>query len=83
MKKFIYLAMLMLAASTANAAQVSSVFAQQTAQRYLMSKASNGRLMATVPSVKGIREERNFSRADMAAYHVVNTDRGFVIVSRR
>jgi hypothetical protein len=73
--------MLLLAAITVSAGQVDLATAQQAAQRLLMNKAHNGRLMTTAPAVKWIHQERNSSRTDMVAYYIVNTDRGFVIVS--
>ena len=82
MKRLFYLAMLLLAAITVSAGQVDLATAQQAAQRLLMNKAHNGRMMASsTPAVKWIHQERNSSRADMVAYYVVNTDKGFVIVS--
>ena len=81
MKRFFYLAMIMLAAIPVLAGQVDPVTAQQAAQRFLMNKAAGGRLMASAPSVKWIHQERNSSRANLVAYYVVNTDKGFVIVS--
>ncbi len=81
MKKLLCLAMLVLAAITVSAGQVDLATAQHTAQRLLMNKAHKGRLMTSAPAVKWIHQERNSSRADMVAYYIVNTDRGFVIVS--
>ena len=82
MKRLFYLAMFLLAAITVSAGQVDLATAQQAAQRLLMNKAHNGRMMASsTPAVKWIHQERNSSRADMVAYYVVNTDKGFVIVS--
>ncbi len=81
MKKLLCLAMLVLAAITVSAGQVDLATAQQAAQRLLMNKAHNGRLMTTAPAVKWIHQERNSSRTDMVAYYIVNTDRGFVVVS--
>ena len=81
MKRFLYIASLVMAAIPVFAGQVDPATAQQSAQRFLMSKASAGRIMATLPIVKWTHQEYNSSRADMVAYYVVNTDKGFVIVS--
>ena len=81
MKKFLVLATLVVASLSLAAANVELTTAQQTAQRFLMSKNANGRLMTSAPQVKWIHVEKNSSRVDLTAYYVVNTDRGFVIVA--
>ena len=81
MKKFLVLATLVVASLSLAAANVELTTAQQTAQRFLMSKNANGRLMTSAPQVKWIHVEKNSSRVDLAAFYVVNTDRGFVIVA--
>ena len=81
MRKILLIATL--AAATLNlwAAPVEMSTAQQTAQRFLMSKTEDGRLMANAPQVKWIHMEPNSSRSDLAAYYIVNTDKGFVVVA--
>ena len=81
MKKFLFLAVLVAASLNLMAADVDMTTARQTAQQFLTSKTANGRLMATTPNVKWVHEEKNSSRADLAAYYIVNTDKGFVIVA--
>ena len=81
MKKFLLLATLAAASLNLMAANVDMNHAQQTAKQFLMSQSANGRFMASAPQVKWIHEEKNSSRVDLAAYYIVNTDRGFVIVA--
>lgn len=81
MKRLFYLAAFMLAAITVFAGQVDYVTAQRTAQQFLMSKTNQGQFMTSVPQVKWMHEEKNSSRADIVAYYIVNTDKGFVIVA--
>ena len=81
MKKTLLLAALAAIALNAPAASVDVARAQQTAQQFLMSQSSNGRFTATAPQVKWIHQEKNSSKASLAAYYIVNTDKGFVIVA--
>ena len=61
------------------AANVDRAVAQQTAQRFLMSQTAKGRLMTSAPTIKWTHEAKSINA--QAAYYVVNTDRGYVIVS--
>ena len=79
MKKLLFLAALALATLQVTAATVDKTTAQQTAQRFLMSQTVNGRLMSSVPTIQWIHEAKSINA--QAAYYIVNTDRGFVIVS--
>ena len=81
MKKILLLAALVLASLQLTAANVDLVTAQQSAQRLLMSKATNGRFMTSAPTVKWTHEVKNSSNAALAAFYIVNTDKGYVIVS--
>ena len=81
MKKILLLAALVFAALQLTAANVDLATAQQSAQRFLMSQAVQGRFMTSAPSVKWTHEVKNSSNAAVAAYYIVNTDKGFVIVS--
>ncbi len=81
MKKILLLAALVLASLQLTAANVDLATAQQSAQRFLMSKATNGRFMASAPAVKWTHEVKNSSNASLAAFYIVNTDNGYVIVS--
>ena len=79
MKKLLLLAALVLATLQVTAANVDKTVAQQTAQRFLMSQTAKGRLMATPPTVKWTYEAKSINA--QAAYYVVNTDNGYVVVS--
>ena len=81
MKKALLLATLAAASLNLSATSVDMSTAQQTAQRFLMSQAAPGRLNASAPQVQWVHEELNSSRADLAAYYIVNTNQGFVIVA--
>lgn len=81
MRKFILLIALVIATLQVTAANVDLMTAQQSAQRFLMSKTANGRFMASAPTVKWTHEAKTSSNAAQAAYYIVNTDRGYVIVS--
>ena len=81
MKKVFLLAALVLASLQLTAANVDLFTAQQSAQRFLMSQTANGRFMASAPTIKWTHEVKNSSNAALAAYYIVNTDKGYVIVS--
>jgi hypothetical protein len=81
MKKLLFLAALVLASLQLAAANVDLFTAQQSAQRFLMSQTANGRFMASAPTIKWTHEVKNSSNAALAAYYIVNTDKGYVIVS--
>ena len=81
MKKFLLLAALGVASLQLNAATVDLATAQQSAQRFLVSQTAKGRLMASAPTIKWTHEVKTSSNAAQAAYYIVNTDRGYVIVS--
>ena len=81
MRKFLLLIALVIATLQVTAANVDLATAQQSAQRFLMSKTANGRFMTSAPTVKWTHEVKNSSNASLAAFYIVNTDRGFAIVS--
>jgi len=81
MKKILFLAAMALAAMQVSAADVSLATAQQSAQRFLMSQTAKGRFMSSAPSIKWTHEVKNSSDVLKVAYYVVNTDKGYVIVS--
>ncbi len=81
MKKFLILFACVFAAMQITAANVDLATAQQSAQRFLMSNAVNGRFMTSAPTVKWTHEVKNSSNAALAAYYIVNTDNGYVIVA--
>ena len=81
MKKILLLAALVLASLQLTAANVDLATAQQSAQRFLMSKATNGRFMTSAPTVKWTHEVKNSNNAALAAFYIVSTDNGYVIVS--
>ena len=81
MKKILLLAALVVASLQLTAANVDLATAKQSAQRFLMSQTANGRLMASQPTITSTREVKNSSNVAQAAYYIVNTDRGYVIVA--
>ena len=81
MKKLLFLAALLFAATSVMAGNVDLSTAQTKAANFLKSKAPQGRLMTSAPTVKWTHEVKNSSNAAMAAYYIVNTDKGYVIVA--
>ena len=81
MKKLLFLAAILFAATSVMAGNVDLSTAQTKAAKFLKSKAPQGRLMSSTPTVKWVHEVKNSSNAAMAAYYIVNTDKGYVIVA--
>ena len=81
MKKFLFLAALVFAALQITAANVDLVSAQRSAQRFLMNQTAKGRFMTSAPTIKWVHEAKNSHDVTLAAYYIVNTDKGYVIVS--
>ena len=81
MKKLLFLAAILFAATSVMAGNVDLSTAQTKAANFLKSKAPQGRLMTSAPTVKWTHEVKNSSNAAMAAYYIVNTDKGYVIVA--
>lgn len=81
MRKLLLLAAAVLTASSVMAGNVDLSTAQTKAAKFLLNKTSHGRLMTSAPTVKWTHEVKNSSNAAMAAYYIVNTDKGYVIVA--
>ena len=81
MKKMLLLAALVMTAMSAMAGNVDLMTAQTKATNFLRSQAANGRFMASAPTVKWTHEVKNSSNAALAAFYIVNTDCGYVIVA--
>ena len=81
MRKLLLLAALLFAASSAIAGNIDMTTAQTKAANFLLNKASQNRLMTSAPTVKWVHEVKNSSNASLAAYYIVNTDKGYVIVA--
>ena len=81
MKKLIFLFALACVAMQVMAADVSMSSAQSMARRFLVNRSSKGSLNAATPTVKWVHQEMNSNQANKAAYYVVNTDLGFVVVA--
>ena len=81
MRKLLFLAALLFAATSVMAGNVDLSTAQTKAANFLKSKAPQGRLMTSAPTVKWTHEVKNSSNASLAAYYIVNTDKGYVIVA--
>lgn len=81
MKKSLFFAALVLACMQSLAANVDLMTAQRKATDFLKSRAGNGQLMARTPAIKWVHEVKNSTNVDLNAFYVVNTERGFVIVT--
>lgn len=81
MKKFFFFFALACAAMQVMAADVSMSSAQSVAQHFIMTRSVKGSLNAATPTIKWVHQELNSSHAGQAAYYVINTDRGFVVVA--
>lgn len=81
MRKLLLIAALLFAATSVVAGNVDLSTAQTKAANFLLNKASHGRLMTSTPTVKWTHEVKNSSNAAMAAYYIVNTDKGYAIVA--
>ena len=81
MRKLLLLAATLLAATSVMAGNVDLSTAQTRAAKFLLNKTSHGRLMTSAPTVKWTHEVKNSSNAAMAAYYIVNTDKGYVVVA--
>ncbi len=81
MKKILFLAAMLFASMQLMAGNVNVDAARQTAVNFMASKVAHGRMMATSPKVQWIHQEMNSSNVQQAAYYIVNTDAGFVIVA--
>jgi hypothetical protein len=80
MRKLLLLAALLFAASSAIAGNVDLTTAQSKAANFLRTKAAHGRLMTSAPAIKWTHEVKTSGIAQ-AAYYIVNTDKGYVIVA--
>ena len=80
MKKIFFLAALVAVAVQAMAGNVDVKTAQAKAGNFLRSHVGS-RLMGAAPTIKWTHEVKNSSKATQAAYYIVNTDRGYVIVA--
>ena len=81
MRKLLLIAALLFAATSVMAGNVDLLTAQTKAANFLKSKAPQGRLMTSTPTIKWTHEVKNSSNASLAAYYIVNTDKGYVIVA--
>ena len=81
MKKFLFLAVLVVASLQLTATNVDMATAQQNAQRFLVSQSAKGRFMTSAPTIKWTHEVKNSSDITKTALYIVNTDKGYVIVS--
>ena len=81
MKKILLFTALVIATLQLTAANVDLMTAQQSAQRFLMNKAAKGQIAASTPAIKWTQEVKNSTNATQTVYYIVNTDKGYVIVS--
>lgn len=76
----LFLAAIMLTALQALSGNVDLASAQRKASDFLQ-RSTQGRLMTSAPTVKWTHEVKNSSNAALVAFYIVNTDKGYVIVS--
>ena len=81
MKKLCFIAALLFAAMSAMAGNIDLMTAQSKAADFLRSHAAQGRFMASAPTVKWTHEMKNSSNGAKTTLYIVNTDRGYAIVS--
>ena len=81
MRKLLLIAAFLFAATSVMAGNVDLLTAQTKAANFLKSKAPQGRLITSAPTVKWTHEVKNSSNASLAAYYIVNTDKGYVVVA--
>ena len=82
MKKILLIAATLFASMQLMAANVNVETARETAVNFMAGKAANGRMMTPqAPQVKWIHQEMNSSKTQLAAYYIVNTEAGFVVVA--
>ena len=81
MKKILLFAALLLWAVQGLAAPVDQASAQGAAQSFLSEKTGSARLAATQPRLMWVHTQSVKANPALAAYYVVNTDQGFVIVA--
>ena len=81
MRRFLFIAALLLTATQLWAADVDALTAQNTAQRFLRSQASAGRFNATASKLKLVHVQRNAKAHGAPVYYIFNSDNAFVIVS--
>ena len=81
MRKMLLLVALVMATLQISAADIHVSAAKSMAQQFMMGRMSKQGIKATVPVIKSVHQELNSSNASKAAYYVINTDRGFVVVA--
>ena len=81
MRKLLFIAALLLAASSAMASHVDLSTAQTKAANFLRSKATHGRLITSPPTIKWVHEVKNSSNIALTTLYIVNTDKGYAIVA--
>lgn len=82
MKRILFFAALLMAAAQSWSGNVDVTTAQALAQRFLMSQAATGRMMAPVQgSLKLVYTEVNAEDASMPVYYIFNSSSAFAIVS--
>ena len=81
MRRFLFIAALLLTATQLWAADVDALTAQNTAQRFLRSQATSGRFNAATANLKLAHVQRNAKANGAPVYYIFNSDNAFVIVS--
>ena len=82
MRKFLLLAVALLAAAQLLAAPVDVTAARETAQRFMLERNYSGMLRAPISGQLTLAyTEMNSQMVDRAAFYVFNTNNGFIIVS--
>jgi hypothetical protein len=82
MRRFLFLAVALLAAAQLLAAPVNVTVARETAQRFMLERNYSGILRAPISGQLTLAyTEMNSQMVDRAAFYVFNTNNGFIIVS--
>ena len=81
MKRILFLVALLLSAMQMMAADVDAHTARQAALAFLTGKAASSHMMVSTPQVQWLHQEMNAGKGRQAAYYIVNTDCGFVVVA--
>ena len=82
MKKFLFLATLLMAAMQVSAANVDLATARATAHHFMVSDANSKQLRAIpMSNLKLLKAEPNSKRSDLSVYYVFDTEQGFIIVA--
>ena len=81
MKKMLLLVAVVFTAIQVMAADVDVASAKSMAQQFLKERSTRNSINASAPAVRWVHQEMNSTNVLQAAYYVINTDGGFVIIA--